>query len=278
MRPLSSDPVTRPSIRTCGALFVTALVAGCSGPARLPGGSALDDVWLGLTTAEPWVEGCAAAYGVSGPEYDFGARGLACRATQAVSAASIVSRAPVRPFASGPHTATASGVTLVLDAPSAFGHYDPAFVAWAAEAAVPTGGVSRALARTVYDGDLARLARAYWLARADLVASGYPSAVPAGPLADYAAYLGGAAVPAAYQGYRGPDTFALDVAFGDRAAALLPALDVPLPSDLSAEWEATTAYGFWLRRRADGTQAAFADGLRGLLEAFDAGWLAAHPA
>ena len=266
--------------------FALAVLAGCASapsvpdpvdggdPSPSPGAADLADVWAGLDEAAAGLAGrgpdvCAGPFGTWFPEW--GARGLACVAAQVVDPASFLGRAPVAPFESGPHQATEAAVRLDLTSRS-FGHYDPAFVRWLVEAGVPDGAATRQLAKPIYDRRLARLARVYWLAHRDLARDGFPDDVPAGPLAAYAAYLDGGP---ADDGVGGGDTFAV-FAFTERSEALLPDIGLPVENDWTVKYEANTAYGFWLRRRSDRTHALWLDGLRQLLEAFDAGWLAAH--
>ena len=241
-------------------------------PPAPPAPGALADVWAGLDEAAAGVAGrgpdvCAGPFGTWFSAW--GGRGLACVAAQVVDPAAVLARAPVAPFESGPHVATEAAVRFDLEAGRAFGHYDPAFVRWLVEAGVPDGATARRLAKPIYDRRLARLARVYWLAHRDLARGGFPADVPAGPLAAYAAYLDGGPAD------DGGDTFAV-FAFTDRSEALLPDVGVPVENDWTVKYEANTAYGFWLRRRADGTHALWLDGLRQLLAAFDAPWLAAH--
>ena len=249
--------------------------AAASDPPSAPAAGDLADVWAGLDAAAAGLAGrapdvCSGPFGTWFSEW--GTRGLACVAAQVVDPASFLARAPVAPFESGPHVATEDAVRLDLAAARSFGHYDPAFVRWVVEAGVPDGAAARRLAKPIYDRRLARLARIYWLTHQDLARSGFPGDVPAGPLAAYAAFLDGG--PAA-DGYGEDDTFAV-FAFTERSEALLPDVGLPVANDWTAKYEANTAYGFWLRRRADGTHALWLDGLRQLLDAFDASWLAAH--
>jgi len=270
---MASIPRLRPS-----ALVLLALLAGCSGGGTATGtpaaGGALLDLWPGLddgVASAGQGEVCVQPFGTYFA--DFGIRGLACAAGQAASPASVVARAPVAPFVSGPHLATDRAVRLDLNAENAFGHYDPAFVRWLTAAAIPEGQTARVLAQPIYDRHLARLARIYWLARLDLGSDGYPASTPVGPLAAYADYLEGGPVPDGMEGHEGG--FAV-FAFTDRSEGLLPQIDLRIGNEWTAKYEANTAFGFWLRRRADGTQALWRDALGDLLQAFDADWLAAH--
>ncbi len=270
-------------MRRLSTASLLVFLAACSGAPAAPGGAAFADVWAGLDgAARPFETVALDASVVCDPTFatwfvDFGVRGLACVAAQTVAPAApatLVARAPVAPFRSGPHAVSASGVDLDLDADRAFGHYDPAFVRWLADAAVPTGPAA-VLAAPVYRRHVARLARVYWLTHADLAAAGFPASTPDGPLADYARYLDGGPVPDGMEAYESQDGFSV-YAFTDRSERLVDEIGLPVGNEWEIKYEANTAYGFWLRRRADGTHAEWRDALQGLLRAYDADWLAAR--
>jgi hypothetical protein len=271
------------------ALFFLCLLIGCggtppSGGADPAAARAVRLVWLGLDDAAarfvdrgdgPEVDPVATCDPTFATWFaDFGVRGLACTAAQVVAPTALLAAAPTRPFVSGPHAASAGGVDLDLTSDRAFGHYDPAFVRWAWGAAVPDGAAERSLIQPIYRRHAARLARIYWLTYTDLAADGYPRSTPVGPLADYAAFLDGGPVPAGAESYAGSGFSVF--AFTDRSEGLLPQIDMAVGNDWELKYEANTAYGFWLRRRADGTHAQWRDGLRDLLAALDADWLSAH--
>ena len=252
--------------------LAAALLAACGGARSTADEDALPallDVWAGFEAAYDTLTRqhipCDEAWGTWFEEW--GVRGVACVAAYVAAPTEVIARAGVAPFVSGPHVATAEGFDLDLGAARAFGHYDPAFVRWVVENGAPE---ANAVTRPVYDRYLRRLARIYWLAYADMAADGFPQTAPPGILTGYAAFLDGAPAPeeAAYEG--GFTVFA----FTDLSEGLLPRLDVGMVNEWEAKYEANAAYGFWLRRRADGTVALWYDGLRRLLEAYDAGWLA----
>ncbi len=272
-------------MRLLTVLVLCGLLAACSGPREAPpdaAEAALLDVWGGLDAASATRAGqdlpCADAFGTWFEE--FGVRGLACVASAVVAPEALVARAGVAPFRSGPHAATAETLALDLNAERGFGHYDPAFVQWVVENGVVGEGnpAVRALMQPGYDRHLRRLARLYWLTYADMAADGFPASTPAGILSDYAAFLEGGPIPEGAEGYGAdgtPSGFSV-FAFTARSERLLPRLDLPLGNEWEAKYEANTAYGFWLRRRADGTLATWHDGLRRLLRTYDADWLAAR--
>ncbi|PAP77057.1 hypothetical protein BSZ37_11760 [Rubrivirga marina] len=242
------------------------------------GGDALIDLWAAVDEGVPTVGGgvdtCLERFGTYNP--DFGVRGLACAASPVLPLAQVVERAPVTPFRSGPHTVTADVVAFDFEstAEPRFGRYDPAFVRWAVAHAVPEGA-SRTLAQPVYDHHVRQIARMYWLAHRDLVEQGYPASLPAGPLADYAAYLRGAPPSAAASVPAYGPGFSV-TAFNDESRALLSELGLPLANEYTAIYEGNAAYAFWMRREVDGTRGLWHGGLRDLLAAFDADWLAAN--
>ncbi len=238
--------------------------------------AALLDVWAGFDDASAGL--AQRETEVCGPAFatwfaDFGVRGLACVAAQIVTPTDLIERTLIEPFLSGPHTATAQQVRLDLDATRAFGHYDPAFVEWLVENGIPDGdnATIRAFTKSVYDRRFRRIARIYWLTYTDLDADGFPASTPDGPLADYAAFLDGGPAQAS-ESYGSDDGFSV-FAFADRSETLLPQIGVNLDNEWTAKYEANTAYGFWLRRRADGTLSLWHDGLRHLLQTYDAAWL-----
>lgn len=273
-------------------LFLLVVLVGCAGgvspsgetPVASAGGeTAFRDIWMGLDGVDDSMTEQGDRLAVdpietcSGPFetwfHDFGVRGLACMAAQVVDPAALVAAAPVMPFASGPHVATSRGVSLNLTDPREFGAYDPAFVRWVAAVGIPEGRAARALVQPIYDRHVVRLARIYWLTQQDLERGGFPRTTPSGALSQYAAFLDGGAVP---DDVRSPDGGFSVFAFTDQSEALLPRVDLAISNDWEAKYEANTAYGFWLRRRADGTHQLWHDGLRDLLAAFDADWLASN--
>jgi len=256
------------------------LLSACSGrpPEAEAPGDALLDLWAavpvgmdGLANADVSTV-CDAPFGTWFE--DFGVRGLACAANQGLELASAAGRAPARIWTSGPHQLDANGLALNLTEERDFGHYDPEFVEWAIANAVPRTEGARRIAQPIYTQYVQRLARVYWLTRLDLRADGFPETLPTGAPADYAAYLEGGPVPESAGGYEGGiSVFSL---FDDRGQGIAARLGQPVDSAWRIRYEANTAYGFWIRRHADGTDRAFVDGLRDLLLALDAEWLAAN--
>ena len=262
-------------------LVLAALVlSACSGrPPEAGGGGALLDLWGAVAVGTEALAAadvpavCDAPFGTWFA--DFGVRGLACSADQVVRLGDAARRGPTPVWTSGPHRLGADGPSLDLKAARDFGHYDPAFVAWAVENAVPRTEAAVRLAQPVYDRHVRRLARIYWLAYRDLAAGGFPHALPPGGPSDYAAYLDGGPLPEAARFEGGASVFLL---FGDRSEHVAARLVAPADNVWELRYEANTAYGFWIRRRADGTEAAFRTGLEEVLRAFDADWVGAEGA
>ena len=268
-------------------LWAAALVAfavGCSAPrpagsaSARPGAEALPRLWAALGATDPlpgeMVSGLACNVRFGTYSSDYGTRGLACRVNAVLALAPVVAAAPVPVFASGPHGPTAERLGLEFEGDD-FGHYNPAFVAWAVETGIPgeRSTAVRVATQPVYDALFRRLARVHWLTYGRLEAVGFPVTTPLGPEKDYARYLQGGPLGAGATDYY--PGFSMS-AFSDANEALPGALGIA-EDDLdryAALYEANTATGFWLRRRADGTLAAFHDGLRRLLATYDASWLA----
>ncbi len=181
-------------------------------------------------------------------------------------------------FVSGPHALGAERLDLSSDD---FGRYNPAFVQWAVDAALVAEGkpALRASTAAAYRLHVRPLARAYWLAHADLARDGFPEVLADIETQDYVLYLRGGPVPSYArnggdeEGKPWPPGFSTRV-FGYRNEPLAERLS---EGDRYAYWRAlydlNAGTTFWLRRREDGTHGAFRDGLRQLLALYDAEWL-----
>ena len=265
-----------------------ALLSGCSGGGGATGGAdrggALADLWAALPGERPRYEQCQVQFLTV---YQFGTRYLACTASKSFPLEVVADRAPIRPFRSGPHAVSALSVSLDLDAGRSFGRYDPAFVRWVTDAAVVSGSTARRLVQPIYRNYIARSARVYWLAHERLAAEGYPGALPPGPISDYAAYLEGGPITDAIYGYGGESVSVY--ALSESLRPILPPGETVTDATYDAtggdaltvnNWrvqtEASTAIAFWLRRHVDGTADEWHQGLRSMLQAYDADWLASH--
>lgn len=258
-------------------LTLPLLLVACSGrpPEAGPPGDALLDLWAAVPVGmaafseQDVPEVCDAPFGTW--FVDFGVRGVACAVDQKVRLGEAAGRAPSQIWASGPHALTSDGLDLDLRSDRTFGHYDPAFVEWAVANVVPRSEGAVRLAQPVYDAHLQRIARVYWLVYQDLAAGGFPEAVPVGAPADYAAYLDGGAAPDA-PGHDGG--LSMHTLFRDLSDGIVAQLVPRGGYEWHVRYEANTAYGFWIRRRADGTEALFRDGLRDVIETLDSAWMA----
>ena len=269
------------------ASLVLALAACAGRPPEPAPADALVDVWAAIPAGNAQLGGldvpavCDEPFGTWFA--DFGVRGLACSADRKLPLAGVVARGPGPVWTSGPHRPTAGSLGLDLTAPRAFGHYDPAFVRWAVANGVPRSRAARTLAQPVYQAHVRRLARVYWATYRTLAAEGFPEA-PRGAAATYAAFLdGGPDPPIPTVEVDGVSMFSL---FDDASQPIARQMSRELAprgatmddwNEWEVRYEANTAFGFWVRRRADGTLPLFRDGLRDVLAAFDADWLEAHP-
>jgi len=205
---------------------------------------------------------------------DFGVRGLACAATFAGSASGLERVSGLTMYRFGPHRVRAdqAGVDqsrFALTDPAGFGHYNPAFVRWLADHFIVGEGnaAARAATQSIYDRRLRRLARVYWVVYSDMAADGFPDITPAGELESYEAYL-----DAVERGHADPEGFSV-MAFMPLSEGVVQRIGFAVENPYEAIYEANTAYGFWMRRRADGTVGEFYDGLRRLLATYDVRWL-----
>ena len=260
-------------MRTFLVVGVLLALAACAGrPPEPEPADALIDVWAAIPSGTAQLRGtdvpavCDRPFGTWFES--FGVRGLACAAHQKLS---LTAAAAI--WTSGPHRTTPEDLGLVLNAPREFGHYHPDFVRWAVENGVPEGAAARALARPIYEAYVRSLARVYWLAYRSLAADGFPRRLPAGPAAAYGAFLDGGPLP---EGALLDEGVSLFLLFDERSQPIAAELAMPTDNPWEVRYEANTALGFWVRRRADGTVTLFRDGLHNLLASFDADWLAAH--
>ncbi len=247
-------------------------LAGCSTPpADAP--PAFSDAWAALSGTETAAYDACDSF-MSGYVSTYGARGLACTLDQRLPLRTLLSRYSGRVFASGPHALSPGRFEVDLLSDD-FGQYTPEFVEWAVDNALvgETSETARTVLAPVYRARFQQLARVYWSVYQDLVSEGYPSRTPAGATQAYADYLASGVVPEVGRETNYPG-FTM-TAFSERNEALARGIAGPGEWHFGAMYEANTATGFWLRRRADGTHEAFRDGLERLLTTYDAAWLAA---
>ena len=269
-------PARRPQILAQLVLALLVCLAACSGPpneAETP--PALLDVWVGLDDAAEMLaerprNPCESAFGTWFT--DFVVRGLSCVAANTIDPGIWV-RWVAGAFESGPHFADGESFRLDLSSERDFGHYNEAFVDWVIENGIvgEERPVMRALTQPIYNTHIRRLARIYWLTHEDIEADGFPASTPAGILSGYASFLEGAPIPDGADSYEGGFSV---YAFTDLSEGLLPRIGLRLTNEWEAKYEANTAFGFWLRRRVDGTHERWRDGLGRLLETYDEEWVA----
>lgn len=172
--------------------------------------------------------------------YDYfpggGMRIFWCHVSEAVPFMKLAELAGVKVFVSGPHADR-----LVLDSATSFGHYNPAFVKWLADHAVPSDAAAKAAIQPVYDRTMKERAAIYRSALLHLEAN--PDYLEAEKQV-YLAYL-------SQPGDERPH---------DRHSAITP-----------EAWpnEYPPAVAFWIRRSIDGTLPLFEEGLVKLMKAYD---------
>lgn len=236
---------------TLGALPEPAQV----GSARSADGAALSrDVWSRLDRAQ---DSCEDAEPIEhGGIYSFG-----CHVLSLVPLSEVVRLSGARMFASGPHAL--DGSHFAYDAEATFGHYDPAFVRWLVDHAVP-GAVDpafRAQTQPIFDAHVAPLARIFHATRQKLEREPecaarerdlYASAIARGESDGYSRrfyyFLNGdfCANPDADYRY-----FEARGGVGGFEGEIV-----------------TTTVAWWLRRELDGTAPTFALGLRRLVDTY----------
>lgn len=150
---------------------------------------------------------------------------------------------PTRIFESGPH-----GEGLDLGNEKSFGHYDPKFVTWFVEHAIPANrdGALRAATQAAYDDRFRIAARAFYAAHLRLKDD---ANFRAAEKKKYEAYIESGGQPPFWTYWE------------------------KMPGDYSAQAIAGTGVAFWLRRQMDGTDAEFLRGLEKLLSTYDAEFL-----
>ncbi len=152
-------------------------------------------------------------------------------------------KVPTRIFVSGPH-----GDGIDRSNPKDFGHYDPKFVAWFVDHAIPAERDSalRAATQGAYDKRARVAARSFYAAHLRVKED---AAFKAAELEAYKRYLAGTG-PTPHLSYW-----------------------EAMPGDYSAQAIGGSGVAFWLRRSMDGTDGLFVRGLEKLLKTYDAEFL-----
>ncbi len=165
-------------------------------------------------------------------------------------------------FKSGPHKDA-----LVLDATSEFGHYDPAFVRWLD---VPARGSPAQIAtQAVYDAKLSPLAEIFWrtLQKIENDKACFEK--------ERQAYADSIAKKALPRDYYERWFYFMNPWFCEKGTAAPNEFYFENAYDAQVNGHVTkSVVGFWMRRSLDGTQAAFAEGLKKLLAAYEPDLLA----
>ncbi|MCA9573850.1 MAG: hypothetical protein KC668_00395 [Myxococcales bacterium] len=225
------------------------------GTPRSAGSAALSrDVWTRLDRAQ---DSCEDAEPMDrGGVYSFG-----CHVLSLVALADVVRLSGARMFTSGPHALDGSRFEYAADA--AFGHYDPAFVRWLVDYAVPGASdpAFREQTQPIFDAYVAPLARIFHFTRQKLERETECAA-------------------------RERDLYAAAIARGE-ADGYVWRFHYFLHHDFCANPDAgyryfearggvgafegeivQTTVAWWLRRELDGTAATFARGLRRLVDTY----------
>ena len=196
-------------------------------------------------------------------QYDYfpngGARIFACHLFSLVSFERIVSASGLRPFVSGPHTQG-----LDFTARSDFGHYNPAFVQFLSDHAVPavSDPAFRAATQAHYDTYVRPLARIMHATHEKL--AHHPECFEA-ELRDYR----DAIATGATQDYVEPWFFFMNPMYCDHRRADYEVFD---GTEIDGGYDGNvtkTAVGFWLRRSLDGTEPAFFEALVRLMNTYE---------
>lgn len=227
-------------------VVLTLAMLGCKDTASAPEKTEADPKPLVARAAGPFekvwtqVEGTKSAC----PDYDYfpngGMRNVSCHLKTIISYTALQALAP-KIWRAGPHTTEA----LALDVSNDFGRYDPAFVRWLVDNAIPgaENTAFRSATQGVYDRAFKSLARTYLRALLH---------------------------------------FERDPAFRDEAVAFLENYitepdEWERPLDRLARREPddmvnlyAPALAFWTRRNVDGTAKLFEEGLRRLITTYDA--------
>ena len=212
--------------------------------------------WKGLSTA-----------GNNCPnDYDYfpagGMRNFWCHLNTLVSLSELEAAAGVPIFLSGPQSAMKQD----LNNPGDFGHYNPAFVAWVKDNAIPEGEANRRKLQPVYDTYIQPLARVHWVVWVKM------QAVPKCTARELQLYQQRIQLGTSNEGTWGAWYerwfYFMNPEFCKHAGQD----NYLMAHGLDGGWSGNvvkTAVGFWLRRSLDGTAVSFAQDLESLLQVFD---------
>jgi len=265
----------RRQLLTLAALLALLALAGCGGAGAATGSPATVPVTSeGSRTTGPLDSGAIAlarevwsaldrTTNTCDDQFDYfphgGARIFACHLFSLLSFEQFVAASGLRPFVSGPHTQG-----LDFTATTDFGHYDPAFVQFLADHAVPAARdpLFRAATQAHYDRYVWPLARIMHATHEKLVSN--PECYAA-ELEEY-----GDAIANGYTAdYVEPWFFFMNPTYCSHRRA---DYDVYQGTDIDGGYDGNvtkTAVGFWLRRSLDGTEPAFFEALVQLMSAYE---------
>jgi hypothetical protein len=192
---------------------------------------------------------------------DGGIRNFYCHATTSLALSAVTKLAGVAPFVRGPHGVGGLGddAQLSLHDPRDFGRYNPAFVQWLVDNAVPAAGDAQLREETqgLYDKYVRQLARVYFVVHQKLEAR------PAWKKQQRNLYMKA-------MDEKNPDWSA----YYDKYSTFLGEAD--------SDWGGydpnlqSASVAWWLRRDVDKTAPLFLQGLEKLLRTYDGAWLDAQ--
>lgn len=187
---------------------------------------------------------------------DGGIRNFYCHVISRFSYATVLKLAKVKPFLRGPHGQHGAQTRLALHDPRDFGRYNPEFVRFLVDNAIPAASDAalRAETQPVYDQFVQQLARVYFVVHERLVNN------PAGMKRARDEYM-------RVMDEKKPDW----AGYYDKYSTFLGEADTDWggydPNLQSA------AVAWWLRRDVDKTAPIWFEGLTKLLRTYDGAWL-----
>lgn len=191
-----------------------------------------------------------------------GIRIFACHVFSLTSYEQIVAVSGIQPFVSGPH---AQGLDLTSSRD--FGHYDPAFVRFVTDHAIPAAedATFRAATQGHYDHYVRPLARILHATHEKLAQN--PGCADA-ELADYTQAIGSGRT----RDYVEPWYYFMNAQYCDHRRADYDYFSNTSDGEPDGGYDGNvtkTAVGFWLRRRMDGTDQLFFEALVRLMNAYE---------
>ncbi len=194
-----------------------------------------------------------------------GVRALYCSMTPFVSRPALQRLSGIQVFLSGPHTGGAPDLKSYR-----FGRYNPAFVRWVTENAIPgsTDNAFRLATQPLYDRVLRGIARAYYVAYRDW--EQWPQQFEQ-IKADYERQIRQAGPDPEERHTGGPGLYlqrAIGQFWRDKPPTAMPQI-TSHSEQLLFMHSHSAALGFWVRRDIDGTKDEFYAGLLKLIRTYD---------